>query len=297
MKKILRRVRSGRRGTTPTTHDEPRHAPSPSPRRRVLLDDDLQRRFDEQGFVVVDLLDDGGLARLMEGYRSLEHTHERWLPFADGFHTTLYDAREDYRLAVRDVIRGTVGVALDAVLDRYAVHFANFTVKLPGGDTVPEHLDWTFCDEGVASSVTVWTAMQATDELNGALGVVPGSHRRVGFVRAVNNRSYDAHSEAAGLEAPREVVGLRPGQAIVMDNRVVHFSPPNTTDEIRLAAACVATPAEEPMLHYWFDDEGRPHRLEVGPDFWISYSPGMDPRDAEGCVGDGVVTDREVHFA
>ncbi|MGI8936855.1 MAG: phytanoyl-CoA dioxygenase family protein [Iamia sp.] len=266
--------------------------------RPTFGDPHLQQQFDALGYVVVDFLPPPVLERLLAGYHAMTHDHENYLPFADGFHTTLYDRRDGYRREVATVIREAVEPAMAAVFDDYEVQFANFTVKLPGGDAVPEHLDWTFVDEDECRSVTVWCAMQDMDDHNGALGVVPGSHHKVEFVRAVNHRSYEVHAAVAASIPERVVVAVEAGQAVVIDNRLVHFSPPNGTERIRLAAACVAAPKGRAIVHHWFDEDGRPHRLEVTPEFWLRYSPGVDdPRAIPGCVSDRVITDPDILFS
>jgi hypothetical protein len=144
-------------------------------------------------------------------------------------------------------------------------------------------------DEDRRRSVTVWCAGEPMDEANGSIGVVPRSHERVDFMRAVNNRYYEVHAEVAAAIAERPVLTLAAGEAVIFDNRLVHFSPPNPSAAPRLAWRRTWPPAGEPVFHYWFDDEGNAHRLEVEPEFWLSYNIGTDPRDASGWVQDVVV--------
>lgn len=268
--------RDGRRASVPTI-------------TRTFRDDELQRRFETTGWVVTPLLEPGELDALLGEYRELEHHHERWLPFAEGFHTTIYDERDDYRISVGDAFDRHLAPALDRVLADHRIQFANFQVKLPGAEFLPEHIDWTFVDESRARSVTVWCATGAIDGSNGGLGVIEGTHERVDFIRAVNHRFYERHSAVAGPDAERTVLSLRPGEAVVFDNRLLHFSTPNRSDGPRLAASCVATPRSEPVVHYWFDDEEAAHRLEVDPEFWLHYRIGTDPRGVSGVRSDDVV--------
>lgn len=265
--------------------------PSAEPSARpTLRDPGLQAAFERDGYVVAQVLDPAHLAGLLEAYAALEHHHEDWLPFAQGFHTTLYDARQDYRAQVAEAFDCWVAPGLDKVLADHRVQFANFQVKLPGAEHLPEHVDWTFVDETRVRSVTVWTATHDMDEANGGLGVAPESHRLVDFDRAVNQRFYDRHAAAVASIAERRPVVLRAGEAVIFDNRLLHYSTPNTTDRPRLAASCVASPAEEPVYHYWFDEDERAHRIRVTPEFWLSYVIGSDPRRVEGAHDDILVS-------
>lgn len=269
----------------------------PTAVRRTFRDPELQATFEREGYVVARVLDPEHLDGLLEAYAALDHHHEDWLPFADGFHTTVYDARRDYRRAIAAAFHQHLQPGLSTVLDDHDIQFANFQVKLPGAAFLPEHTDWTFVDESRARSVTVWTATHAISERHGAIGVAPGSHLVVGFDRAVNHRYYEVHAAAAASIAPRPIVELEPGEAVIFDNRLLHFSGPNLTDEPRLAASCIATPHGEPVYHYWFDEHDIAHRVEVGPEFWLAYEIGSDPRGVDGAIGHVVVEEGSRTFA
>lgn len=77
---------------------------------------------------------------------------------------------------------------------------------------------------------------------------------------------------------------LRRGQAVVMDNRVVHFSLPNETDDVRVAVGCVVGPVEAELHHYWLDtDADRLLRFELDRSFYLGYSIGQ-PNGADGVL-------------
>lgn len=280
---LAHRVRHALRRIRPDVRSEPQI-------RTTMRDPLLQEHLEREGYAVVQVLDEEHLAGLLDAYRSLEHHHEDWLPFAEGFHTTLYDNRRPYRVAVTAAFDQWLAPQLANVLVDHQIQFANFQVKLPGAELLPEHIDWTFLDEATTRSVTVWCATQPVSETNGALGVAPRSHLEVEFIRAVNHRYYERHSEVASAIPGRPIVELQAGEAVIFDNRLLHFSTPNHTDQPRLAASCVATPIGEPVYHYWFDDQEVAHRLRVSPEFWLSYAIGTDPRIGAGVLGDDVTS-------
>ena len=283
-------LRSCRHATRPwRSSATPVPAPAPElsvasagDRACMLRDPEQQAHLDEHGYVVVDLLRPDQVAEVKRAYDLLDHDMEWDSPFADGFHTTLYDNRLEYRRAVLDTIEHAFADGMRRHFDDYGVLFANFPVKRAGGAAVPKHLDWTFVDESRCSSATVWCALDDLDDESGTLGVVPGSHLGVSFVRPVNHRDFAAH-EAAARFAEGVVVPLRAGQAVVMDNRTVHFSTPNRTGRVRVAAAAVVAPRTSEPLHYWLDESGL-CELVVSRDFYLRYRIGEDPRTVEGVV-------------
>jgi ectoine hydroxylase-related dioxygenase (phytanoyl-CoA dioxygenase family) len=249
----------------------------------TFTDSRTDEQFRRDGFVVVDLLDAEAAASLRRAFDGLDHRLTWDSPFADGFHTSIFDQRGDYRARVLSLLDEHLGVPLGGVLDDHAIFFANFTVKSAGGGPVPTHLDWTFVDEDRFRSATVWCALGDITTADGALGVVPGSHETIDFIRAVNRRDYEAHEALRSRDGT--VVELRVGQAIIMDNRCLHYSPPNRGDRLRVAATCVVAPRSADLHHYWVDDDDQLWQFRVSRDFYLDYTPGMDPADAAGVLG------------
>jgi ectoine hydroxylase-related dioxygenase (phytanoyl-CoA dioxygenase family) len=249
--------------------------------RRTFVDDERQAALDADGFVVVPLLDEAAVRSLWSAYEGLAHRQTRDSPFAEGFHTSIYDERTAYREAVHAALAATVAPALDRILDRHRMIFANYTVKMAGGGAVPCHPDWTFVDEGRFRSVTVWCALDDIDEGLGSLGVVPGSHREVDFVRPLNVRSYERYDAIAARHDDAVPLRLRAGEAVVMDSRALHASPPNRSVRDRVVAACVAVPEEAAGTHYFVDGEVV-WRHAIDPRFYLHYRPGADPDGVPG---------------
>jgi hypothetical protein len=261
-------------------------------RRRTFLEPLLQDRFERDGFVVVDLIDPATVDRLRARYDELDHHHRESYDWVDGFDTSIYDSRPDYRAQVLELIEEHLSPALDRVLDRYRIMFANFVVKQPSSASVPPHVDWTFLDEDRFSSVTVWCPLVDTTEANGTLGLVTGSHRRIDFLRAANIPTFERCEEAVADIADRPLVPLTAGQAIILDNRVVHFSPPNTTRDQRVAIGCVAGPIEADLHHFWMDEQEQLLRFEIDRSFYLTYVIGEPPAHASGVRATTAVADR-----
>lgn len=260
-------------GTAPATSARP-----------TFRDAQLQAAFDRQGFVVVDLLTSDEVRSLQERYASLDHVPQAVSPWVDGFETSLYDERPEYRAQILEDVEAALSAPLDRLLVDHRIMFANYVVKRPHADQVPPHADWTFLDEDRYRSATVWCPLVDTSvELrNGALGVFVGSQDRIDFLRVANVASYD-RCVAAVEGLPTQVPSLRSGQAIVMDNRVVHFSPPNETADERVAVGCVVGPVEADLHHYWLAEDQQLLRFTLDRSFYLSYRIG-EPAGTEGVL-------------
>jgi len=249
----------------------------------LLLDGADQKKFDQLGYVVIDLLEPHEIQRLQELYERLDLEPDFSSSLAAGFNTTIDDPRPEIRRRALEGIREIVDPALAGHVVAHQTLFANFLLKLSGGVAVPDHLDWSFVDERAGSSATVWCALVPTDERRGGLGVVEGSHQRVDFLRTVNVRDHERHA-AAGVGCERVVLSVGPGQAVVMNNRLLHFSVPNEAPTDRLVAACVITAEDLEPSHYWVEDDGSIAQLTLSEEFFLYYAIGESPFDVPGVL-------------
>lgn len=252
--------------------------------RALLRDEAAQQSIDDRGWAVLDLFGRRAVRSLRRSHRRLPHIVTTDRSFARGFHATIIDDRLDYRRNVHAAIAADVAPAIERHFIDVELALTNFVQKEPGADRVPNHIDWTFVDESVHRSLSVWTPLCNTDSTTGCIGVIDGSHRRVSFIRAATTPSYlDTDAFGAGLDGHR-LVPLRAGQAVVFDHRLVHFSEPHRGRRPRIAVTFELVPVEAPLLHFEQIGPGRFVRHSVRPEFFVGYVAGGDPRRVPGHV-------------
>ena len=132
--------------------------------------------------------------------------------------------------AILDLVEPIVGPDI-------ALFSSHFIAKPPGtGRRVPWHEDshyWKPMFEKV-DVVTLWLAIDRASEQNGAMKVIPGSHRKSGVseyesVDATDN-VFDTEIKKHGIDASKVVtIALEPNQASLHDAFMVHGSNPNTS--------------------------------------------------------------------
>jgi hypothetical protein len=109
--------------------------------------------------------------------------------------------------------------------------------KLPGGAGFEWHQDWSCCWRGMPDQlVNCFLALDAADEQNGALQVVPGSHAAR---ECLPFRSQEEHFEVdpAYVDAERAItVPMGPGDMLLFDPFLLHHSEVNRSDRARRTA-------------------------------------------------------------
>ena len=233
--------------------------------RRTFRDDDLQARFERDGYVVVEGFTAAEVASFYDRVRSLnvpEHAFR--------FYSTIWLDDVDHRRVVDRSIRAFWEQKAGELLEDHAPIFGNLMVKHPGAEsTLGMHQDWTFVDEERFRAVNLWTPLTPLEGPCGPLLVVPGSHRWGPLVRGREIASPLADDfERIRRESAIE---LRPeiGQVVAFDSAMIHGSGDNETGGDRLAVSHVQRPAEAQVVHFFMDGSGTVQRATVRPSFFV----------------------------
>jgi ectoine hydroxylase-related dioxygenase (phytanoyl-CoA dioxygenase family) len=91
-----------------------------------------------------------------------------------------------------------------------------------------------FADERKYSTVSIWCPLVDSFEENGTLQVVPGSHKRFGEVRGPMIPWELENIKHEIIKDYLVPLNIKAGNAIVLDDSIVHYSAINKTNDLRL---------------------------------------------------------------
>jgi len=236
---------------------------------------DLDARFRRDGYVVLDLFSPEEVAAVGAQVDALYPGERRDVCHRSNESTDLGYRRELHRL---------IGGLLDPVVERLLVDHRTIStgtlVKWKGDNSLmPVHQDWTMVDESRFRSLSFWVPLCDVDRHNGALSVLPGSHRVLDGHRPNPGRPPSLPDPIGGVEPlDLEVVPMRVGSCLVFDHGVLHGSAPNTLDEPRTAMVLAAAPRSAQLLHLWRRPDDVIERYDVAdPEFFRFCTPGLAP--------------------
>ena len=253
--------------------------------RPTFRDPALQSRFRADGFAVVPFLDEDTITTI----------HDICLRVgpAPGDEQTGYfpgnvSDSPEWKRQVIAAVTPLVEARIEALFDRHHIFHLTFMTKWPGpAGKLQVHQDPTMVDhEGRFRSVNVWCPLTlpapGDDRERGMVRVVPGSTHlpTAGWYRARGGHvpSGLESSEDILYERVAEPVATELGEAIVLDHRLVHCSPPNESDEPRHILAVGLRPTESPSVHVECDDEGWVDFYTVDDEYFIRH-PHVDMAD------------------
>ncbi len=230
-----------------------------------------QEAFKKDGYVVIpNLLSSAEVGKLLTAYQNLEHHN----PI--GFHRTYDNPDTGYKTQLSQAINEVVSPPAQALLCEYQYFLASYMVKEPGSDTAFElHQNWNFVDESRHQSVVLWIPLVDTNEQNGTMYVVKGSNRllptyRGGpFIPSVfeNILPYIKNNYLTPIR-------LKAGDALILDDALLHYTSPNLSGQTRYAIAQVMIPRQANPIYYYLPEPtgSELHVFEIDMDFYLYYN-------------------------
>ena len=211
----------------------------------VFKNPSLQKNFSEKGYVVMPLLDEAEVQKLLRLFEL--HKNQYQSPF----HTSHFSTDKNYKQQVNDSIIKTVFPKTKVLMVDYRPVFGNFMIKNPGSDYfMPLHADWTYADEDQFRSIAIWIPLVDTDEMNGCLGVIEGSHKVLNKIRGPRIQQSSYRNDKTWVKKFGKLLPVKAGHAVIYDHALMHYSPPNRSGEIRPALNLSMVPEEAEVIHY-----------------------------------------------
>lgn len=213
----------------------------------------LQKKFEEDGFVKISsMLSPNEVSELMKEYGSVKDEHEKiGIPYITTSHSNDFDLIS----RVDSLLQKVIGPAIDRYLINYKLIFGNYLIKMPGSgsDTSP-HQDITFVDESLYASVNLWVALQDTNEGNGCMYFLRGSHALHPTIRPTHDYKWLYQDVIEEVKKSSEIYTAKAGDVFVFNHAVVHGSYSNGSDKPRVAAVIAAYSSDAPLIHYYLPD-------------------------------------------
>lgn len=228
-------------------------------RGRIFKDDVLQTLFNRQGYVVAPFISTGEVKLLDELFDSLHPS----LP-KEGFVSSSYSQNYAYKKKASDEIVKIFSKHYERLFQNYQPFGAAFLFKIPSPNSqLAVHQDWTIVDEEKFVALNCWVPLIDADEKNGTLHIIPGSH-------------YDAIKSLRAPTLPFFFTGdddlvveqciplhVKAGEAVILDQSIIHFSPPNISSKIRKAITAGVKTKGAPMHFHYFNAGEKEEEVEV----------------------------------
>ena len=253
--------------------------------RNVFIDKKLEKEFQENGFVRVPFLN-------KEKVDYLKNTFFELVKESGGINVpgevlgdvnyevtydfTFIDKNIDYKKKTFRKINEVFEPIYKEILDNYKPIIGNFIRKKKDAGEVPLHQNWAFADEEKCSTVSIWVPLVDSNVENGTLQVVPKSHKRFGKTRGPIVPWELEEIKGNIIENHLVPLETKAGDAVILDDSIVHYSAINKTEGLRLTIQLILIPNEFPSIHYHMNPSISNEKievLEVDHEFYMNFNP------------------------
>ncbi len=236
--------------------------------KRIFNSDEHQALFDKQGFLVVPFITASEIKQLDKLFDDLHPQLSQ-----SGFFSGSYSSDIDYKKKASDEIVKVFDRAYNELFINYTPFGGAFLYKVPGSNSeLAAHQDWTIVDETENVALNCWVPLCDVTKENGALSILPGSHfDNFNVIRAPTLPFFFSGNDDLVLKemVPMEV---KAGTAVILNQSVIHYSPPNNSNTIRKAiTAGIKSKGAQMYFHYKVPDKDELEVFAMEDDFLISF--------------------------
>ncbi|MBX2910248.1 MAG: phytanoyl-CoA dioxygenase family protein [Chitinophagales bacterium] len=249
-------------------------------KRVVFTDPELNSEFQSKGFVV--LKNQFSAQQIEEAFRAIklqspiEHNMLKgWQSniVTVPYYSTFLEESHISKKVVLDVLMNVFEHFLNTHLLNYKIIQANIFNKPINTGFVCPHQNLTTVDESIFTSVSIWTPLQNTDIVNGALHLTKGSHKKFEKYRNANIRWSPLKASRKIEDYLMEPIEMCTGDVLIFDDSIVHGSPDNKSKTNRIVFHSIAIPKEANAI-YCKPCKDSIEIIQVSDTFWQYFKPG-----------------------
>ncbi len=234
---------------------------------KIFRDEELQSSFERDGFVIVPYYSQEEIEELISVYEKLHPHNER------GFFPSTFSNDKEYRTVVDAEIRRIGQKYIDQYCENIRIITGSFIVKNPSPESgMCVHQDMSLVDESRFTGINIWVPLVDLSIENGAIFVLPGSHRLFPTYRGSSIPEFFSPVMDEIIDYLHPVV-IKAGQAVFFDQSIIHFSPPNFSDNKRIVTNTYITHKDAEFRTYFWDGktDGRLEVFEQDKDFMLNF--------------------------
>ncbi|GEM_PF-3102085 len=207
----------------------------------------VKQQLFENGFCIIEANDLIDIEKLNNIYLNFEKEFE----FKNNLLVSLLEKNKRLKRKVHNSILSYSTDLLNQTFNNYKVPLAMFFIKSPNGPMVNMHQDPMIVDQTKEVSYGLWIPHNHVNEDKGTICVLPKSHQIFHpFHCDFSDNEFFKFEEK--LIPLTQKIELNKGQALIMDNRLVHFSLPNVSLNPRIVTVIKIAPKNTKLTTCWF---------------------------------------------
>jgi hypothetical protein len=200
--------------------------------------------LNDSGYTIFNLLNKKQIEKLLLYYENINNKeHHR-------FFASTHLENKDLVREISKEICGVVTDAIQATLTNAQILGGAFVVKPIGMKGIlPLHQDWNLVDEQIARSYNLWIPLVNVSSQNGAMKILPRSHKKEQTYRGFEIPSIFKNIEQY-VDKEMITLNMKAGQGLLYDHALWHSSPENYSPLDRICIVIGISPVNVEFLQH-----------------------------------------------
>lgn len=219
--------------------------------------------FHRNGFVIIDLPPSLDIDALREKVLALKPGDDDFNRVGGFAHSASLDSNIAYKTEVDRIGREAFAPIIEKLVPSHKIFISNLYIKPALGEEQPVHADWTITNSPQDVGINMWCPLIDTTKENGTLELVPGSHKLTDQIFTYGNPTYYQNIQEELKRLYLQSIPLKKGQAVIFENSILHYSPPNRTNRMRPVLFNMSVPKHANINFYSYNANKPSAPLEV----------------------------------
>lgn len=247
--------------------------------REIFKDKNIENQFRQKGYVLIPLVSGHEIDALKNQLTHFKPSdnfkgNQDTAIGKQSFHITFFDRDYDYKKEMFEFTKLYFKEATSNLLSEYKCIQANVFLKPSSAGFVFPHQNLTTVDEKKYNSISFWLPLQDTNFENGTVCLIPRSQEIPIKYRNTHLywpfTDYCMTEEGKALFVPIEV---KKGELLILDDRIIHYTPVNKSKEDRWVLHSLWAP-KEAQIKFFSKKDAQIEIYDVEDDFWQYAAPG-----------------------
>lgn len=238
---------------------------------QIFKNPEHQATFEKQGFVVIPSFLNTEEVQHMDNL--FDELHPELAK--SGFFAGVYSPDLEYKKKVSEEVKVVYKRTYENTFINYTSFGGAFLHKIssPNSDLFV-HQDWTVVEEEKHVALNIWVPLCDITLENGPLMVLPGSHYNAFKTLRAPTMRFFFDNDSNRVINQLEPLIVNAGDAVILNQSLIHYSPPNVSGKIRKAITAGIKTKDAQMIFHYKDQNSSDdtiEKFEMDDDFFIQF--------------------------
>ncbi|MBK8672732.1 MAG: phytanoyl-CoA dioxygenase family protein [Bacteroidetes bacterium] len=200
----------------------------------MFLNPRYYEEINEKGYIILPFLDETDLKDIKAIYE--KYINPKEIVYKDNMFMTSWSLDPKIKIGVSSELKTILDEKCKLYFENFKSTNQLFSIKKENTKKIfPLHQDWSIVDESKYLSLNFWIPIQDTDSKNGAIKIIPQSHKLNNYIRGAGYLFPNFESLNKDISPYLFTTDLKKGEALIFFQRTIHGSHPNKTNNVRNA--------------------------------------------------------------